>query len=63
MTDAEKHELKDDAVIVRLFAKNENTTRLVVYHEITDEDVRKVIRKIKYIAKEVLSSEKNQNHI
>ncbi|KAL0279393.1 UNVERIFIED_CONTAM: hypothetical protein PYX00_000966 [Menopon gallinae] len=62
VTDDEETELKDDAVIVRLFPKNEKTTRLVVYHEITDEDVRRVIRKIRYIAKEVLRSGKNQNH-
>lgn len=52
VTDEEAEKLKNDAVRIRLSHRSKNVVRLVVYYEITDDHVEKIIKKIKYIAEE-----------
>lgn len=53
VTPEESEKLKDDAVFIRLSPRSLNIVRLVVYWEINDDHVNKVIKKIKYIIDEI----------
>lgn len=44
---------------MRTFSKTSDVVRIVLYYEITDEDVDKVIEKLKYIVEEKLKLLKN----
>lgn len=55
VTPEESKKLEEDAALIRLSPRSHNIVRLVVYWEITDDHVKKVIKKIKYIVDEVKS--------
>ena len=52
MTDDEENELKEDCILVKLYPKNVEVARIVLYYEITDKDIEKIIKKLIYITQE-----------
>ncbi|KAK6642832.1 hypothetical protein RUM43_004334 [Polyplax serrata] len=52
VTETEERELKDKCVVIRALGKSASVARLVLYHNITDEDIQKVIEKLVYIVNE-----------